>query len=60
MSHRKTFRPDALVVETPALRHIRSDAELLGVNRRRLYGLAIEFAVANSAEFRSFARENAE
>ncbi len=54
MSQRTTFRPDAIVVEERALRRFRSQAELLDVNRRRLYGLAIEFAVTDEDAFRAY------
>jgi len=57
MSRRTTFRPDAVEVEEHALRQFRSHAELLGVNRRRLYGLALEFAVENEDRFRAFAED---
>lgn len=60
MSHRTTFRPDAIAVEERTLRRFRSQAELLAVNRRRLYGLALEFAVANADEFRTYARDGGE
>lgn len=55
MSQRTTFRPDAIVVDERALRELRGQAELLGVNRRQLYGYALEFAVANADEFRTYA-----
>lgn len=52
------FRPDTIVVSDEDLRQLRGLAEVIGVKRGRVYGLAFEYAVAHGDEFTEYAREN--
>lgn len=49
--------PDSVLVIDEAVRKFRGIAAELGMNRDRMYGMAIEFAVENEGEFSEFVDE---
>lgn len=51
------FRPDRIVVDEEALRFHRGLAATAGLNRRRVYGLALEFAFQREDAFKTFLEE---